>query len=135
MTYSYDRRTKVAFEAPPSGFLEGSWYKDSLYHGSNRSLGTGFTLRPDQGGEFGIYLSPNRRYARMYGSNLHEVWANFRKPKIVEGKYEISPRDLTRDDIRKLQKEGFDSIVSMSGSRIDEVVLFESRQAWVVDVR
>jgi hypothetical protein len=123
---------KAAGEQVPPGFLEGSKYKDILYHGSNKRLSTGHGLRPDQGSEYGIYLTPSHRYARMYGSNLYSVLANFKKPLVVEGKYEISPQDLTREDIRKLQAQGYDSIVSKSGSRIDEVVLFRSEQAWVL---
>lgn len=119
----------------PSGFLEGSKFKDTLFHGSNQRIQPGHGLRPDLGSEYGIYLSPNPRYARMYGSNLYRVLASFKKPLVVEGKYEISPADLTQKDIRNLQAQGYDSIVSKSGSRIDEVVLFSPKQAWVLESR
>lgn len=129
----YSQQKAASITLPPSGFLEGSKIKDYLFHGSNTRLDVGHSLRPDLGGEFGIYLTPKRRYARMYGTHVYEVLARVRAPKIVSGKYEISPADLTKTDIQELQRQGFDSIISKTGARIDEIVLFDRLQAWVVD--
>ena len=119
--------------SPPSGFLEGSRIKDSLWHGTDWVFREGDDVRPDQGAEYGIYLSPRRRYARGYGRNMYEVFVNIRNPKVVEGKDEISPRDLTREDVRQLESEGFDSIVVTSGSigRASEVIAFYPRQVHI----
>ena len=111
----------------PDGFLEGSRYKEPLFHGTNRKVSLGFGLRPDMGSEYGIFLSPRHRYARLYGGNLYTVFVKVLRPLVVADKSEISPVDLTEDDIRRLENEGYDSIVSGE----HEVVLFRSDQAFV----
>lgn len=132
----YDRFHQRQANWPPPGFTEGSVFREPLYHGSSRNMGQGHSLHPGKGSEYGIYLSPKKRYAKQYGSNLHMVLVAVRNPKVVEGKYEISPADLTRQDIRDLESQGFDSIVVTSGSvrNASEVVLFRPEQAWVMRV-
>jgi|TARA_R110000782_G_scaffold158008_1_gene250205 hypothetical protein len=122
---------------PPSGFLEGSVIKDTLYHASDYKMEAGDKLDPRNGGEFGIYLSPNRKYARRYGNYLYYVLANIKNPKVVEGKYEISPKDLTEEDVSKLKEEGYDGIVVTSGGIGDasEIVAFDPEQVHIMDVR
>ncbi len=116
---------------PPSGFLEGSVIKGSLYHGTDFAAGGGHTLSPSRGSEYGIYMSPSHRYARKYGSKLTEVRVNIKNPLVVGSKAEISPRDLTRADVRRLEREGYDGI--LVGDR--EVVAFRSNQVWVQSQR
>lgn len=127
-----ERTASSAF--PPPGFLEGSLYRDWLYHGSNAA--DLHELRPNQGGEYGIFLSPNHRYARQYGTHLYKVFVNVQNPLFVEGKHEISPRDLTRTDIQQIQADGYDAIVSgAQGADIasaHEVVVFDPHQVFVV---
>lgn len=120
---------------PPSGFLEQSVFRRTLYHGSDARRRV---LEPQHGSEYGIYLTPSHRYARRYGDRLHEVFVDARNPLIVESKSEISPRDLTEADARRLQAQGYDSIVVSPTGRLEdaqEVVLFEPEQAHVFDVR
>jgi hypothetical protein len=87
---------------------------------------------PEGGSEHGIFLSPNRRYASMYGSNVHKTWAKIGKPKIVEGKHEIHPGDLKKEHIDALKAQGYDSIIVVSHGQgvehADEVVLFSGDQ-------
>lgn len=120
-------------EAPPPGFLDGSVYKDILYHGTRTAQPTGFSLRPDFGSEYGIYVSPSFRIARDYGDRVLKVFVRLLNPLYVRGKYEISPRDLTPADIQRLERQGFDGIVVTMGGLEDafEVVLFHSEQVWV----
>lgn len=129
----------VLFEMdmPPSGFLEGSIYKDPLYVGSKRMIKTGHSLVPEGGHEYGIYLTPNSRYARLYGPHLAEVFVRMKNPIVVEGKHELSPTDLTIEDIKRLKKQGHDGIVVTSSTveRATEVVAFDRKQVWVIRVR
>jgi hypothetical protein len=126
-------RRNPSFVLPPDELLSASIYREPLYHGSSKRHGQGHTLRPDRGSEYGIYLSPRRRYAAQYGEHVAEVYASVRRPLVVEGKYEVSPRDLTRTDIERLQRQGYDSIVVTSSTpeHASEVVLFDAEQAWV----
>jgi len=123
----------LAFNTPPSGFLEGSLFKGTLYHGSDTAGLT--TLKPDIGGEYGIYLTPKHKYARLYGSSLYRVLVNIQSPFFVSDKSEISPKDLTEEDIESLRYSGYDSIVSGSGTSVedsDEVVVFDSNQVHIL---
>ncbi len=91
---------------------------------------------PDGGSEYGIYVTPLRRYAQQYGPNLHRAHVRLANPLIVEGKYEISPRDLTKSDVDALRSKGYDSIISLQNrddpwGTASEIVLFDSGQ--VVD--
>ncbi len=108
-------------------------FKDVLYHGTNHMVGIGFSLRPDRGGEYGIFVTPRERYARLYGSHLLRVLVSAKRPFLVRGKDEISPRDISRSDVQELQQRGYDSIVvSEAGpSMSTEVVLFDPGQVWV----
>lgn len=121
------------FISPPPGFLEGSRYLDELYLGTNHTFRVGEKPRPDMGGEYGIYLTPRRGYAARYGRNLYAALINIKRPYVVEYKGGISPRDLTRADIVKLLKAGYDSIVvTSSGLRqASEFVLFSPRQVHI----
>lgn len=117
----------------PDGFLEGSIITEPVWHGTRRR---GLTeLRPDLGGEYGIFLTPKRRYARMYAEprgSVYEVFVNIANPLQVEGKYEISPRDLTEADVRQLERDGFDSIVVASREGVvSEIVAFYPEQVHV----
>lgn len=83
-----------------------------LYHGTKADRPFE-AFDPSRGGEFGIYMTPRRRYAEGYGKGKKplELFASIRNPLIVENKGEISPRDLTRDDILELEAKGYDGIV------------------------
>lgn len=121
------------FRSAPPGFLEGSIYKLPVYHGSNNPNITEFDPAASKG-DYGIYMSPSRRYARLYGTHLYEALVNIKNPLIVEYKGEISPADLTKEDIDKLKKRGYDSIVVGKDGLIDkahEIVLFEPEQVWI----
>lgn len=120
------------FRSPPAGFLEGAIFKDIFYHGTNARVTTGHGLSPAKGGEYGIYLTPSHQYARRYGANLVKALVAIRNPIVVKDKGEISPRDLTRSDIMKLRRAGYDGIV-VEGAP-GEIVAFEGRQVWVTDV-
>jgi hypothetical protein len=126
---------KESFNIPE--FLRGSVVRDVVYHGSNELIEPGGSLKPSDKGEFGIYLSPSRRYAKMYGYYLHKALVNIKNPKVVEYKGEISPKDLTEEDIDKLKKEGYDGIVVTSGNIEDasEIVAFDSEQVYVLEVK
>jgi len=125
--------SRLSAEVPP-GFLEGSKIKDTLYHGTSAQVEEGHSLRPNLGSEFGIYVTPNHRYARGYGTKLLRVLINTKNPKVVEGKYEISSGDMTEEDARRLQDEGYDSVVVGSIEQPTEVVLFSPNQVWVLSV-
>lgn len=128
------RRPLGGFRPPPPGFLEGSKIKEPLYHCSDKR-GVD-RLRPDLGKEFGIYLTPRSKYARCYGSRLYEVLVNIKRPLVVSDKSEITPRDLSRADVRSLKARGYDGIVVRSGDqRPFEVVAFDSEQVHIVDER
>lgn len=128
-------------QAVDAELVSGSLFDQPLWHGSNRKL---THLRPDaqpsngRSGEYGIFLTPSRRYARLYGPNLYAVSARVQRPMVVEGKYELSPKDLTRADIESLKKRGYDSIVVVrAGADLrdaDEVVLFDASQVSIVGV-
>ena len=122
---------------PPEGFLEGSVYKETLYIGSDYVLKDEEQLDPSSGGEYGIYLSPSHRYARMYGKYLYRILANIKNPIYVEGKYEISPRDLTKEDAEKLKQEGYDSIVVTNSdiASATEVVVFDPKQLHIMEMK
>jgi len=119
----------------PSGFLEGSVFKDIAYKGSNLQVTEGFSLSPKGGSEYGIYLTPNHRYARRYGRNLIKTLVNIKRPLVVEGKHEISPKDLTKQDIAQLKHQGYDGIISTTSTfeKATEIVAFDSKQVWVMD--
>lgn len=123
-------------ENMPPGFLEGSLYKDVLYHGTDHRFKPGKQL-DTRGPEFGIYLTPRLNYARGYGSNLVKVLVNFQHPLFIEDKSEISPRDLTKDDVDKLKSKGYDSIVVTSSSidSASEIILFEPTQTFIIEVK
>lgn len=124
-------------DAIPSGLLDGSLYKEPVYHGSNNGSFRGHGLDPSHGAEFGIFVTPRRRYAALYGNHVYAVLINLQRPLLVADKSEISPRDLTRADVERLERRGYDSIVSGGGGEIGkahEIVLFRRQQAWIVDV-
>lgn len=86
---------------------------------------------PSLGSEFGIYLTPRRRYAMNYGPYLYRVTARFSNPVIVWGKGQISPADLTEEDVDALREQGYDSIVVSDTETMkdaSEVVLFDNDQ-------
>lgn len=125
-----------AIRSAPPGFLEGSVIKQSLYHGS--AVGGLAELKPHLGAEYGIYLTPQPRYARQYGPHLYEVFASVERPLVVEGKHEISPADLSSADVRRLMASGYDAIVSTPTGRLEdasEVVVFESSNVHILDER
>ena len=126
---------KESFNIPE--FLRGSVVRDYVYHGSNEDIEVGGALDPNKGDEFGIYLSPMRRYAKMYGYYLYKALVNVKNPKIVEYKGEISPKDLTEKDINTLKKEGYDGIIVTSGEIEDasEIVAFDPKQVHVLEVK
>jgi len=117
-----------------------SIFREPLWHGSDRVLTklvpSAPTTRRGGHGEYGIYLTTRQRYARGYGQNIYSVMALVRRPLIVEGKYEVSPGDLTREDIQALKRRGYDAVVVVGkGKRpqdADEVVLFDESQARII---
>lgn len=116
----------------PDGFLEGSVYKDPVFVGAKYKIDTGFRFDPGGGHEYGIYVTPVSRYARLYG-DIAEGLVNFKNPLIVEGKHEISPTNLKKADIDRLKAQGYDAIV-VTGSTLGkatEFVLFRSRQFFI----
>ena len=125
--------------SPPPGFLEGSAIRVPMYVGLPDVLPMGHSLVPDRPGasEFGIYMTPRPRYARMYGDNVHEALVNIKAPLVVENKGEISPRDLTAEDIEQLKAQGYDGIVVTSSTTeaASEVVAFDRSQVWVLETR
>jgi hypothetical protein len=122
----------------PSGFLEGSKFKDEVFVGVpyGRRVNIGHSFKPEGGKEYGIYVTPNRRYARLYGSTLVRGFVNFKHPIIVENKGEISSMDLMKDDVQYLESEGYDAIVSTSSTidKATEFVLFHSQQLFVTRI-
>lgn len=126
-------RNPSSYELPPDEFLRGSVYREPLYHGGSRHFEQGHTLRPDLGAEYGIYLTPRRRYARSYGDYLAEVYVSLKHPLVVEGKHEVSPRDLSARDVADLSRRGYDGIIVTSSTpeQASEVVVFRPEQAWV----
>ena len=120
--------------SPPSGFLDGSLFKEFVYFGLAKRMPEGFSLRPEGGSEYGIYVTPRRRYAQNYGPVLNKALVSLKKPLIVHDKSEISAADLTRSDVDKIQRQGYDSIVSSTSGALDtaaEFVLFHPEQVWV----
>ena len=65
-----------------------------------------------RGGEYGIYLTPRKKYAEAYGNGQASPYhVSLKNPLYVEGKYEISPRNLTKEDVDNLTAKGHDGIV------------------------
>ena len=112
------------------GFLEGSVYKDVLYHGSDHDFKIGDNFDTEIWTEEpGIYLTPKHRYARMYGDNLYRVMVNIKNPLYVMSKSEAIGGDVIKQgDIEALQSQGYDSIVVTNGDikSADEIVVFNS---------
>lgn len=68
-----------------------------------------------RGGEYGIYLTPRRKYAEAYGRGTASgYYVNLKNPIYVENKGEISPRNLTKEDVDRLVAQGYDGIVSLN---------------------
>jgi hypothetical protein len=138
----HDGRTGARAAGGGEELACSSVFRVPLWHGSDRELTSlrpdAPTARPGGRGEHGIYLSPRRRYARQYGSRLYGVVADVRRPLVVEGKHEVSPRDLTRNDVEQLKRAGYDAIVVVPKGRpleeADEVVLFDADQVTIVSV-
>lgn len=129
-------RAQNPMEVPPSGFMEGSKVRGIVYHGTAYDVGTGHSLRPTGGSEFGIYLTPTFRYARQYGPNVARAFVSIRSPLYVDDKSEISPHDLTEGDVRLLQDTGHDGIIVLSPrGEVVEIVAFIPEQVWVTEVR
>lgn len=113
------------------GFREGSVYKDPLYHGSDQR---GLTeLRPDMDmgeQEWGIYLTPNRKYARVYGSCIYTCLINVQRPLYIESKSDlIGWRIMTKQDADAIVRDGYDSLVLTDES---EVVVFDPTRVHVM---
>jgi hypothetical protein len=87
--------------------------------------------------EYGIYVTPNLRYALRYGHYIHKVFVNIKSPLVVRDKSEISPKDLTKQDVERLQDDGYDSIVSTNSDiqNASEIVLFSPEQVHVFDIK
>ncbi len=119
--------------------MAGSIFREPLWHGSDRLLTRLVPNAPHASGraEYGIYVTPRRRYARMYGRYLYAVLADVRSPLVVEGKHEVSPADLTRANVAFLKRLGYDAIVVVPENKTiqeaTEVVLFDARQARICD--
>jgi hypothetical protein len=111
--------------------MEGGVIRGRLYHGSASPQDV---LSPEYGSEYGIYLTPSRRYARSYGDVVHTVLTNVKSPLTVADKSEISPRDLTLADIQRLEAQGYDSIASLSGNgKITELVVFRPENVHIME--
>ncbi len=128
------RTRKRNYEPPPSGFLEGSKHKQTVYHGTDRRPSVGHSLSPEHGSEYGIFVSPRHRYARQYGRYLVKARVSMKAPLFVDSKGEITSGDLTRAIVQGLKRKGYDSIVVLAPSGDpQEIVLFDSKQVWVED--
>lgn len=118
----------------PSGFLDGSVFKDVLYHGSSTSSIE--RLLPDaRSGEYGIYLTPRFKMARAYGDNVYRVLVNIQNPLFVADKSELAPRGVTKAIARRLASEGYDALVSSPTDDIAdayEVVVFDPSSVHVL---
>lgn len=118
---AYDERWSVTRNGAPMELWHASPVPDLDRRGFDPSLGS----------EFGIYLTPRRRYAMNYGPYLYRVTARFSNPVIVWGKGQISPADLTEEDVDALREQGYDSIVVSDTETMkdaSEVVLFDNDQ-------
>lgn len=107
-------------------FLQGSVHKEPVFHGSRTEGLT--SLRPDAGSEYGIYVSPMRSYAARYGDVVYKGYINIQHPLVVGDKSEISSSNITREDVARLARNGYDSIVSGA----HEIVLFNESQLMLV---
>lgn len=121
-------------EPPPADFLKaGDGGPATLYQGNDARR---IHKSPAGGQEYGVFLSPSRRYASLYGPNVHRTHVRIRRPKVVADKSEISPGNLTKADIDKLEARGYDSIVvthKYSGSR-NEIRLPDGRTVQAIEV-
>lgn len=128
----------------PSGFLEGSLYKDSLYHASNAQLTSGLRLdvtgaeHPDGyvEGEYGIYLQPSRRGIEMYGRHVYETRVNIQKPLYIDSKDGAfdGASVLRKHHVDMLRAKGYDSIVvggKGDPAKADEVIILDPARVWV----
>lgn len=111
----------------PSGFLEGSVIKDEVYHGSSRALRG--ELQPDHGSDdYGIYLSPRRRYASLYGDRVYRVRVNLTNPlRITEKSEHFRGGKVTKADAERLMRQGHDGV--MLGSH--EIIVFDPTKVWI----
>lgn len=111
-----------------------------LYHGTHNKFTVFEPGRKNPrmiGKEYGIYMATRENYAMAYGDGHlpMRLYANIRNPKIVKDKSEINPYDMTHDDVKRLQAQGYDGVVSSSRDgeignvwEADEIVAFESHQ-------
>lgn len=136
MIEPFELQVENRFDGLPQDFIRSSVYQDFAYVGSKKKLERGHSLKPEGGREYGIYVTPRFAYARLYGPTTYRVLVQMLRPLIVPDKGSISPRDLTKEDAERVQRDGFDSIVSsVSGKvkRASEFVLFYSHQVFVLE--
>ena len=130
---SHDLSSVYKQHGPPSPLTDEDGGPLTVYQANHATRIHG----ADAGSEAGIYLTPRRRYAQRYGPNLHRAYIAFSNPLVVESKGEISPKDLTHGDIRKLISQGYDGIVvrspGVSNAKASEVVAF-SKQSLMADI-
>ena len=118
-----------------------------LWHGSNRrglrELRPGVHGAGDEG-EYGIYLTPKRRHAGMYGSRIYGARVLIRHPIYVKdtgaGKLEWMEETfghaiLTKADVKTLERQGHDAIVVGKNPRdvekSYEVIMFNPQDVYV----
>jgi hypothetical protein len=106
-----------------------------VYHGTNATFGV---FDPARGTEYGIYMTPSKRYAAAWG-NVMPLHVRMVTPLEVESKGDISPRDLTKADVDRLMQHGYDGIVSVTPGRpvwtASELVAFDPRQVRTAAIR
>lgn len=117
------------------GFTRDSVFKDPLYHGTDMR---GLTeLLPDldvRGLEFGIYLTPNRRYARTYGSCIYTCYIDVQRPLYIESKFDLTGGEsaaklMTKQHVDSVIRDGYDSLVVTDEQ---EVVVFDPARVHVL---
>jgi hypothetical protein len=106
-----------------------------VYHGTAARVAV---FDPALGDEYGIYVTPSRRYAARYGTPL-PLYVRLLYPLEVESKGEISARDFTQADADQLISQGYDGIVSVTPGRpvwkASEMVAFHPEQVRMAVMR
>ena len=121
------------------------------YHASDTRFAPGHSLdvgHEHYGEDYGIFVTPNKRRARMWGKYTHRVRVRMSNPLVVSWKGDI-PETLgvdihmpggliTKKLADAIQRAGYDSVIyTDDGKNVDtanEFILFDKRQVKVIDV-
>lgn len=96
---------------------------------------------------YGIYLTPNPRYAKTYGPNVYKCHVVLNNPLLWEDgrknlyrKYNITSNPVTDGSAAKeltqsMKNDGYDSIICKGASFtvISEICVFDSNQITIID--